>query len=178
MSTFRAEINTALKHLLGQRKDIVLIGQSIRDPYGGACKVTRGLTRHHNNRIFDAPISEAGMIGWATGLAMRGYIPIVEIMFMDFLTLCADQVINIALKMPMPIKVLIRTMHNPDEMYGPTHSQYMRVLNPYVRIIHCFDGTIPVLEKYNEAIERDEPVIIMLESKDLYGEEPNNNRSW
>ena len=73
---------------------VYLLGEDILDPYGGAFKVTRGLSTTFPDRVMTTPISEAGMTGIAGGMALRGLRPVVEIMFGDFSTLIADQVIN------------------------------------------------------------------------------------
>lgn len=118
--TLRSDINKALKKVL-DRDDVLLLGQSIKDPFGGAAKVTRGIK---SDKVINLPISEAGSMGFCTGLAMGGYKPILEIMFADFLTLIADQVINIFDNIPEDLTVVIRTMKGPKE-YGPTHSKDM-----------------------------------------------------
>jgi len=107
---------------------IVLLGQSICDPYGGAAKVTRGLSTAYPSQIIDCPISESAMIGISIGLSMQGFKPITEIMFTDFLTLCVDQIYNMAIKLRelhgIDINITIRTMQGMKD-YGPTHSQDM-----------------------------------------------------
>jgi len=116
----RSQINKALQKLT-QRDDVLILGQSIKDPFGGAAKVTRGIK---SDKVINLPISEAGSMGFCTGLAMAGYKPILEVMFADFLTLIADQVINIHANVPDSPTVVIRTMRGPKE-YGPTHSKDM-----------------------------------------------------
>ncbi|MBF0590158.1 MAG: alpha-ketoacid dehydrogenase subunit beta, partial [Magnetococcales bacterium] len=79
-------------------------------------------------------ISEAGITGIGIGMAMRGYRPIVEIMFGDFITLCADQMINHASKFPwmyngdVQVPLVIRTPMGGYRGYGPTHSQSLESL--------------------------------------------------
>ena len=114
----RSLINKTLKRL-NKRDDILILGQSIADPFGGAAKVTRGI-----KGTINLPISEAGSMGLCTGLAMAGYKPVLEIMFFDFITLIADQVINIFDNIDEDLTVVIRTMEGPRE-YGPTHSKDM-----------------------------------------------------
>jgi acetoin:2,6-dichlorophenolindophenol oxidoreductase subunit beta len=108
---------------------VVLIGEDLLDPYGGAFKVTRGLSSAFPDRVLSTPISEAGMVGVATGMAMRGLRPVVEIMFGDFVTLVADQIINHATKFSwmyndqVKVPLVIRTPMGGRRGYGPTHSQ-------------------------------------------------------
>ena len=123
----RRKLNKLLRSLLEDKKTL-LLGQSIRDPYGGASKVTRGLSTAFDSQVIDCPISESAMIGIITGLAMQGFRPITEIMFSDFMTLCTDQLFNVAVKLRdlhgIELNMIIRTMEGlPD--YGPTHSQNM-----------------------------------------------------
>ena len=123
----RRKLNRLFRDLLADNR-YLLLGQSIRDPYGGASKVTRGLSTAFDTQVINCPISESAMIGISTGLAMRGFRPITEIMFSDFMTLCTDQLFNVAVKLrdlhEIELNITIRTMQGmPD--YGPTHSQDM-----------------------------------------------------
>ena len=92
------QINKALEHLLKKDKATFILGEDILDPYGGAFKVTQGLSKKFPNQVISTPISEAGFTGIATGMTYLGLKPIVEIMFNDFLTLVTDIVINSASK--------------------------------------------------------------------------------
>ena len=108
---------------------IYVLGEDILDPYGGAFKVTKGLSTKFPERVLTTPISEAAVVGVANGLAMRGFLPIVEIMFGDFLTLCTDQLINHAAKFQwmysnkVNVPIVVRTPMGGRRGYGPTHSQ-------------------------------------------------------
>ena len=96
--TVRAAINAALDTLLTDDARVILLGEDLHDPYGGAFKVTAGLSQRHSGRVVSTPISEAALTGAAIGLSLAGRRPIVEVMFADFLTLCADQIYNHAVK--------------------------------------------------------------------------------
>src|SRR5882757_9261632 len=98
MSTYLKSLQTALNCIFETHPEVVLLGEDILDPYGGAFKVSLGLSTKYKERVITTPISEASIIGVANGLALRGLRPIAEIMFGDFLTLCADQIINHATK--------------------------------------------------------------------------------
>lgn len=129
MATVLESLNSALLRALTADERVILLGEDILDPYGGAFKVTRGLSSAFPERVWAAPISEAGMVGLATGLALRGFRPVVEIMFGDFLTLAADQLVNQAAKlrwmynMASPLPLVVRTPMGGRRGYGPTHSQ-------------------------------------------------------
>ncbi len=87
-------LNLGLHHALGDDPNVILLGEDVLDPYGGSFKVTRGLSSQFPDQVMTTPISEAGITGIAGGMALRGLRPVVEIMFGDFSTLIADQVIN------------------------------------------------------------------------------------
>jgi pyruvate/2-oxoglutarate/acetoin dehydrogenase E1 component len=105
----------------------VLLGEDVLDPYGGAFKVTQGLSSRFKNRVLTTPISEAGITGIAGGMALRGMHPVVEIMFGDFTTLIADQIINHVAKFNQvystQVPLTIRTPMGGHRGYGPSHSQ-------------------------------------------------------
>ena len=78
---------------------VFLLGEDI-GAYGGAFGVSRGLLDQFGaNRVVNTPISEGGFVGLGVGAAMTGLRPVVEIMFMDFIALAADQMINQAAKL-------------------------------------------------------------------------------
>jgi acetoin:2,6-dichlorophenolindophenol oxidoreductase subunit beta len=122
-------LGDALGRLLDEDDRVIVLGEDIADPYGGAFKVTRGLSTAHPTRVRTTPISEGAIAGVSAGLALAGYRPIAEVMFGDFLALCFDQIVNhIAKYEPMydgkaTCPVVIRTASGGGRGYGPTHSQ-------------------------------------------------------
>jgi 2-oxoisovalerate dehydrogenase E1 component len=127
-ATVRQAINAALRHLLESAPEVLLLGQDLHEPYGGAFKVTQGLSTQFAGRVISTPISEAAITGASIGLALAGFRPVMEIMFADFLTLCMDQLYNHAVKFPgmfddMPVPLVVRTPCGGRRGYGPTHSQ-------------------------------------------------------
>jgi acetoin:2,6-dichlorophenolindophenol oxidoreductase subunit beta len=76
----------ALRAALNEDDRVILLGEDLVDPYGGAFKVTRGLSTDFPGRVRSTPISEGAIAGLSAGLALSGYRPIAEIMFGDFLT--------------------------------------------------------------------------------------------
>jgi 2-oxoisovalerate dehydrogenase E1 component len=124
----RQSINGALRHLLETVPETILLGEDLHDPYGGAFKVTLGLSSEFPGRVISTPISEAGVAGASIGLALAGFKPITEVMFADFMTLCMDQIYNHAVKFPgmfrdMTVPLVIRTPSGGRRGYGATHSQ-------------------------------------------------------
>jgi pyruvate/2-oxoglutarate/acetoin dehydrogenase E1 component len=135
MPTVLESLNTALHQAFSADERVYLLGEDLLDPYGGAFKVARGLSDVFPDRVLTTPISEAGFTGLAVGMALRGLRPVVEIMFGDFLTLAADQLINHAAKFgwmysggkPDTERVMaplvVRAPMGGRRGYGPTHSQ-------------------------------------------------------
>jgi len=129
MTSVLEALNQALQRALKDDERVILLGEDILDPYGGAFKVSRGLSQLYSERVLTTPISEAGIVGTAVGMALRGLLPVVEIMFGDFLTLAADQLINHAAKFrwmyndQVRVPLVLRTPMGGRRGYGPTHSQ-------------------------------------------------------
>jgi len=124
----RASLNNALDVLLSGHPEVIVLGEDLHDPYGGAFKVTAGLSTRYPGRVISTPISEAGVVGAGIGLALAGYRPVVEIMFADFVSLAMDQIYNHAVKFPgmfpdARVPLVVRTPAGGRRGYGPTHSQ-------------------------------------------------------
>jgi pyruvate/2-oxoglutarate/acetoin dehydrogenase E1 component len=122
-------INESLEIMLKSHDEVILYGEDLLDPYGGAFKVTKGLSTKFPDRVLPTPISEAAIIGMAGGMAIGGLRPIVEIMFGDFIMLGADQLLNHLVKYEwmynekVKVPVTIRATMGGRRGYGPTHSQ-------------------------------------------------------
>jgi pyruvate/2-oxoglutarate/acetoin dehydrogenase E1 component len=120
-------LNLGLQHAFQDDPQAILLGEDVLDPYGGAFKVTKGISTKFPERVLTTPISEAAITGIAGGMALRGMHPVAEIMFGDFSTLIADQVINHIAKFgevyQTDMPVVIRTPMGGRRGYGPTHSQ-------------------------------------------------------
>lgn len=134
MTTTLESLNTGLKTAMDADERIFVLGEDLLDPYGGAFKVTKGLSTAHPERVITTPVSEAGIVGVATGMALQGLRPVVEIMFGDFVTLITDQVVNGLSKYgwmyggTLDIPIVIRTPMGGRRGYGPTHSQSLEKL--------------------------------------------------
>ena len=172
-----AAINRALGDWLADDPRALLLGEDIRSPYGGAFKATRGLSDDHPDRVLNTPISEAGIVGIANGLALGGRRPIVEIMFGDFLALCFDQLLNHAAKFHgmyngrVSSAIVVRTPMGGGRGYGPTHSQNLEkhlVGVPGLRVL-VLHGRAPIASLYRALRSSVEPTLI-IENKLLYRE--------
>lgn len=122
-------LNAALHGVLSDDPRAYLLGEDILDPYGGAFKITRGLSGRFPDRVLGTPISENAITGVATGLALAGDTAIVEMMFADFVALAFDQIYNCASKSVtmfgsrLPLRLVVRCPSGGGRGYGPTHSQ-------------------------------------------------------
>jgi pyruvate/2-oxoglutarate/acetoin dehydrogenase E1 component len=129
MSTVLQALNEAMHEAMARDERVLFLGEDVLDPYGGAFKVAKGLSTRFPDRVLTTPISEAAITGIATGLALRGMRPVVEIMFGDFLSLAFDQLLNHACKYrwmyhdQVRVPMVVRTPMGGRRGYGPTHSQ-------------------------------------------------------
>jgi 2-oxoisovalerate dehydrogenase E1 component len=162
------------KRWLGHEKTF-LLGEDIEGPYGGAFKITRDLSQIFPGRVRNTPISEAAITGIATGMALRGWRPMVEIMFGDFTTLVFDQLIQHACKFramfggAVSVPLVIRSPMGGRRGYGPTHSQSIEkhfVGIPNLTVL-AVNHRLDVDGFYDAALSQDDPVLV-IENKVLY----------
>ena len=97
--SYRAAVRDALAHAMRRDPDVFVMGEDIAE-MGGSMGVTSGmLDEFGKDRVRNTPISEMALAGAAIGAAMQGMRPIAEIMYEDFMTLAAEQVVNQAAKL-------------------------------------------------------------------------------
>jgi len=173
--SYLESLRHALHAILEQDAAAVVLGEDILDPYGGAFKVTKGLSTRFPDRVRTTPICEATIAGMSVGMALRGLHPIAEIMFGDFVALTADQIINHAAKYPamyngqVTVPLVMRTPMGGGRGYGPTHSQSLERLFfgiPHLKIVaasHLHDAGALL----RQAVADLEPVVFV-EHKLLY----------
>lgn len=130
--TFTQAIHDTLAAEMQRDPSIFLMGEDI-GAYGGAFGVTRGLLETFGQtRIRDTPISEQALTGIAIGAAVAGQRPVIEFMFMDFITLAVDQLTNMAAKLKpiygLDCPIVIRAPSGGGRGYGATHSQSLERL--------------------------------------------------
>jgi 2-oxoisovalerate dehydrogenase E1 component len=170
-------IHDALRRNMGRDDRIVLLGEDIEGPYGGAFKVTKDLSREFPGRVRNMPISESSIVGLGNGLALSGLVPVCEIMFGDFLTLAADQLINHAAKFrhmyndQVDLRLVVRTPMGGKRGYGPTHSQslekhFLGLPGTRMLALHHRDDPGALYDTLYATIDR--PTIV-IENKLLYG---------
>ncbi len=170
-------INRGLAKALDNDNRVVMIGEDIKSPYGGAFKCTVGLSDSHPDRVFNTPISEAAISGIGNGLALFGFKPVIEIMFGDFMTLVSDQWINHASKFKwmynnqVKVPLIIRTPMGGNRGYGPTHSQSLEkhfIGVPDTRVL-CINHRYSPELIYNKLFALADIPTLVLENKVLYG---------
>ena len=183
MRTVLEALNEGMHACLAESEKVYFLGEDILDPYGGAFKVARGLSSQYPQQVITTPVSEAGMVGIAVGMALRGYRPIVEIMFGDFLMLAADQLINHASKFRwmsndrVQVPLVVRTPMGGGRGYGPTHSQTLEkhLLGvPGMRIV-AVTALMDPAELLRSVVFEDDDPVLFVEHKALY---PVQVQAW
>ena len=136
--TIAQALNEALREEMLRNEKVFLMGEDIGD-YGGIYKVTKGLLAEFGaERVRDTPISEAAFVGAGIGAAMTGWVPVVEIMWIDFTTVAMDQIINQAAKMKYMsggqsgVPMVIRTQGGGGRGNAAQHSQSLETLFAHI----------------------------------------------
>lgn len=125
-----SELTDALHDLFGSRSRLIMIGEDIADPYGGAFGISRGLSTKYPRRIISTPISEAAIAGMAGGMALLGDEVIVEMMFGDFIALAFDSIVNFIAKsvtmygQRLHIPIIIRCPSGEPRIWSHAQPEY------------------------------------------------------
>ncbi|QWF51241.1 alpha-ketoacid dehydrogenase subunit beta [Bordetella hinzii] len=173
---FALAVNQALADAMQADESVILLGEDIGEA-GGSFKATRGLMeRFGAGRVRDTPISESSLASLAVGAAMSGTRPVVEIMFMDFITLAMDALVNQAAKARFmfggrsSVPMVLRTPHGGGLNAGPQHSQCLEAWLAHVPGLKLVCPATPA-DAYGllrSAIEDPDPVVF-IEHKAMYG---------
>lgn len=180
--TFRQALNDALREELRRDENVFLLGEEIGN-FEGSYKITAGLLKEFGpKRVVDTPISENGFVGMATGAAMLGLRPIVEIMTINFIILAMDEIVNHAAKIysmfggQCAIPLVIRTPGGGGQQLSATHSQNLEVWFAHVPGLKVVAPSTPADAKgLLRTSVRDNNPVIFLENLALYnvkGAEP------
>jgi len=128
--TYADALREALREEMIRDPNVILLGEEI-GVFNGVYKVTRGLLDEFGpDRVRDTPISEAAIAGATVGLALAGMKPVAEIMYMDFLPICMDQLSTQAAKMrfmsggQLSVPMVLRTQYSLGRQHGSQHSQF------------------------------------------------------
>lgn len=175
-------LRAALEEALELDPSVCVLGEDVT--YGGPFGATKGLAeRFGADRIRDTPISEATIVGLATGAALVGRKPVVEVMFIDFLTLAMDQLVNHAAKLrymsggQLGVPLTIRAQGGAVGGFGAHHSQSLEAWLTHVPGLKVVAPFSPADAKglLAAAIADPDPVVV-LEHRGLYwsrGEVPD-----
>jgi pyruvate/2-oxoglutarate/acetoin dehydrogenase E1 component len=169
-------INAALVEVLQDDPTTVLMGIDVGGGEG-IFRVTRGLfERFGAERVIDTPISEMGFVGAAVGAAMTGLRPIVEIMFMDFIGVCLDPILNQAAKLrymtagAIEIPVVFRTQTGGGRSAGAQHSQSLEAMLAHVPGLKVvLPATVTDAHDLLVQAVRDPNPVVYVENRRLYG---------
>ena len=191
--TIREALNEALRQEMERDENVIVLGEDVAggkggsgvdDAYGGPLGVTKGLTaKFGNGRVIDTPISESAIMGAAAGAALTGLRPVAELMFVDFMGVCFDQIFNQAAKFrymfggKAKTPLVIRTTIGAGMRTAAQHSQCLYHIFTSVPGLKCVmpGNAYDAKGLLIEAIRDDDPVIFF-ENKllyDLKGEVPD-----
>lgn len=183
--SFRQAVNEAIRQEMERDPRVVVMGEDVAggmgapgedDAWGGPLGVTKGLmAQFGRERVLDTPITESGFIGAAAGAALTGLRPVADLMFVDFMGVCFDQIFNQAAKFKYMFggkartPLVIRTMYGAGFRAASQHSQCLYPLFTHVPGLKVAIPSSPYEAKglMIEAIRDDDPVIFF-EHKMLY----------
>ena len=192
--TFQQAVAEALTQEMERDQSVILMGEDVAggsgadgemDAWGGPLGVTKGLWGKFGDRVLDTPISESAFVGTAIGAATAGMRPVVELMFVDFMGVCFDQIFNQAAKFRYMFggrartPVVIRSMIGAGFRAAAQHSQCLYPVFTHIPGLKCVIPSTPYDAKglLIQAIRDDDPVVVF-EHKVLYtieGEVPEES---
>jgi 2-oxoisovalerate dehydrogenase E1 component beta subunit len=172
--TYLAAISEALREEMARDPDVLVMGEDVQGPFGGAFKVTKGLSEEFGNeRVLNMPMAELAFVGAATGMALMGLRPVVEMQFADFITSAFDSIVQFAAtnyyRWKGAVPWVIRAPSDGGLRSGPFHSQ-----NPEAWFVHSpglkvvAPATPADAKGLMIAAIRDNNPVIYFESKPLY----------
>jgi pyruvate/2-oxoglutarate/acetoin dehydrogenase E1 component len=180
-------INEAIDLEMRRDPTVILMGEDVvggagspgeKDAWGGVLGVTKGLYAKHGDRLLDTPLSESAYVGAAIGAAACGMRPIAELMFVDFMGVCFDEIFNQAAKFKYMFggraetPVVIRTMVGAGLRAAAQHSQMLTPIFthiPGLKVV-CPSNAYDAKGLLAQSIRDNDPVIFC-EHKNLYAHE-------
>jgi acetoin:2,6-dichlorophenolindophenol oxidoreductase subunit beta len=163
-------LNWALDDAMAADANVVLFGEEMADPEGGGIvKVSSGLSTKYGTRVRSTPISEMGFTGAAVGAAIVGMRPVIEIMLMNFVAVCMDQITNHAAKLRFMsggqthVPMVIRTMTGSGFQSGGQHSDFLEAWfchTPGIKVVMP-SNPADAYGLLRAAIEDEDPVIFV-----------------
>ncbi|MFI5018905.1 MAG: alpha-ketoacid dehydrogenase subunit beta, partial [Dongiales bacterium] len=185
--SMKQALNEALDQEMARDPRVIVMGEDIvggmgaageQDAWGGVLGVTKGLYGKYGDRLMDTPLSESAYIGAAVGAAACGMRPVAELMFIDFMGVCFDQIFNQAAKFKYMFggkattPVVIRAMVGAGFRAAAQHSQMLTPLFthiPGLKVV-CPSNAYDAKGLLIQSIRDNDPVIFC-EHKNLYGHE-------
>ena len=185
IKSFRESINEAIRLEMKKDENVILMGEDVaggagtngeQDAWGGPLGVTKGLLAEFGrSRIIDTPITETAMLGMASGAALTGLRPIAELMFIDFMGVCFDQILNQTAKFRYMFggkavtPITIRSMYGGGLRAASQHSQCLYPIFTHVPGLKVVIPSCPYDAKglLIQSIRDNDPVIF-LEHKNMY----------
>ncbi len=173
--TYRQALHDTLREELLRDENVFLLGEEIGN-FEGSYKITAGLLKEFGpRRVVDTPIAENGFVGMATGAAMLGLRPVVEIMTINFIILAMDEIVNHAAKIhymfggQCSIPLVIRTPGGGGQQLAATHSQNLEVWFAHIPGLKVVAPSTPADARgmLRTAIRDNNPVLF-LENLALY----------
>lgn len=186
--SYRQAINEALFQEMRRDPTVVMIGEDVaggagapgeQDAWGGVMGVSKGLIGEFGpDRVLDTPISESAFIGAAAGAAATGLRPVVDLMFVDFLGVCFDQIFNQAAKFRYMFggkartPMVIRTMYGAGLRTASQHSQCLYSIFTHIPGLKVVIPSSPYEAKglFAASVRDDDPVVFF-ENKMMYEDE-------
>ncbi|MBT3377622.1 MAG: pyruvate dehydrogenase [Lentisphaerae bacterium] len=175
--TYRDAIKEGLVEEMARDKRVVFFGEDVAD-YGGAFKLSKGLLETFGrDRVSNTPISEACICGTAVGMAMTGYRPVAELMYMDFTLMASDQIANQAGKWhymvggAVEVPLVYRVSVGGGKGYGGQHSQSLESVFchiPGLRVVYP-SNAYDAKGLFKTAVRDNNPVLFV-EGQLLYNE--------
>jgi 2-oxoisovalerate dehydrogenase E1 component len=168
-------IRAALEAELAGDDRVFVAGIDVGDG-GNVFGLTRGLRDQFGDRVRDTPISETAIVGLGVGAAMAGMHPVVEVMYLDFLGVCFDQLLNQAAKLPFmtggaaQMALTVRTQFGAGRSSGSQHSQSLEALLAHIPGLSVVMPSTPA-DTYGllRAAIQDPNPVIFIENRLLYG---------
>jgi 2-oxoisovalerate dehydrogenase E1 component len=168
-------VHDALDAELAGDPDVVVAGIDV-GAGGNVFGLTRGLAEKYPGRVRDTPISESAIVGAAVGAAMAGLRPVVEVMYLDFIGVCLDQIMNQAAKLrfmtggAVSLPLVIRTQFGAGRSSGSQHSQSLEALLAHIPGLTVVMPSTPA-DTYGllRSAIRDPNPVVFIEHRLMYG---------
>jgi 2-oxoisovalerate dehydrogenase E1 component len=168
-------VRNALSYELLNDDRVFVAGIDVGDG-GNVFGLTRGLRDAYGDRVRDTPISETAIMGAGVGAAMAGMRPVLELMYVDFLGVCLDQLLNQAAKLPYmtggtaKMALTIRTQFGAGRSSGSQHSQSLEALLAHIPGLSVLMPSTPA-DTYGllRAAIQDPNPVVFIENRLLYG---------